>query len=62
MKYYMIVAIPLLSSLAFAADKQASCVTDDESILSRSPSDVPQVSNLGLIQITCRTPTVGRRP
>jgi hypothetical protein len=56
MKYYMIVAILLLSSLAFAADKQASCVIDDKSILSRSPSGVPQVSNLGLIQITCRAP------
>ena len=56
MKYYMIVAILLLSSLAFAADKQASCVIDDKSVLSRSPSGVPQVSNLGLIQITCRAP------
>ena len=56
MKYYMIVAILLLSSLAFAADKQASCVIDDKSILSGSPSGVPQVSNLGLIQITCRAP------
>ncbi|HEX4486017.1 MAG TPA: hypothetical protein VH088_07110 [Terriglobales bacterium] len=56
MKYYMIVAILLLSSLAFAANKQASCVIDDKSILSGSPSGVPQVSNLGLIQITCRVP------
>ena len=48
MKYYMIVAILLLSSLAFAANKQASCVIDGKSILSGSPSGVPQVSNLGL--------------
>ena len=55
MKYYMIVAILLLSSLGFVVqNKQASCVIDGKSILSGSPSGVPQVSNLGLIQITCR--------
>jgi hypothetical protein len=44
----------LLSSVAFAADKPASCELASESILSRSSSGLAQVSNLGTIEITCR--------
>jgi hypothetical protein len=46
----------LLSSVAFAGDKTASCELARKSIVSRSPSGLAQVSNLGDIEITCRVP------
>jgi hypothetical protein len=56
MKYCVVLAVLLCSSLSFAADQQASCVIDETSILGRSPSGVPQISNVDHIQITCRVP------
>jgi hypothetical protein len=56
MKCCVILAVLLCSSLSFAADQQASCVIDEKSIVGRSASGVPQVSNLDLIHITCRVP------
>jgi hypothetical protein len=46
----------LLSSVAFGGDKPALCELASKSIVSRSPSGLAQVSNLGDIQITCRVP------
>jgi hypothetical protein len=43
----------LLSPLAFAAEKPASCELASKSIVSHSSSGLAQVSNLGDIQITC---------
>jgi len=56
MKYCVVLAVLLCSLLSFAADQQASCVIDERSIVGRSPSGVPQVNNLDLIEITCRAP------
>ena len=54
-------ALPLLlvSTLAFADQPPASCELSDKSVVSRSPSGVAQVSNLGLIDINCK---VAARP
>jgi hypothetical protein len=49
----------LLSSVAFAGDKSASCELVGKSIVSRSSSGLAQVSNLGLIEIECH---VAARP
>jgi hypothetical protein len=46
----------LLSSVAFAGDKPASCKLVGKSVVSRSSSGLAQVSNLGDIQITCNAP------
>ena len=46
----------LLSSVAFADHKPASCELASKSIVSRSSSGLAQVSNLGDIEITCRVP------
>ena len=56
MKRYAVLAFLMFSSLALASDQQASCAIDEKSILSRSSSGVPQVSNLGNIEITCHAP------
>ena len=50
------VQLLVLSSLAFGADKPASCEIASKSIVSRSSSGLAQVSNLGDIQVTCRVP------
>jgi hypothetical protein len=42
--------------VAFASDNHASCELAKKSILGRSSSGVPQVSNLGTIEIRCRVP------
>lgn len=42
--------------MAFAGDKPASCELVGKSVVSRSPSGLAQVSNLGDIQITCSAP------
>jgi hypothetical protein len=52
----IIVALLLLSPVAFGGDKPASCELAGQSIVSRSSSGLAQVSNLGDIQITCRVP------
>lgn len=48
--------VAALSSVAFGADKSASCELTGKSIVSRSPAGLAQVSNLGDIQIRCRVP------
>jgi hypothetical protein len=53
LRYLLITQILLLSSLAFAADKPASCELAGKSVVSHSPSRLAQVSNVGLIEITC---------
>jgi len=50
------VQILLVGSVAFASDLGPSCELAKESVLSISHSGVPQVSNVGDIQITCRIP------
>jgi hypothetical protein len=52
----MFLAILLLSSVVFASDQQAPCVISDKSVLSRSRSGVPQVSNVREVEITCHAP------
>jgi hypothetical protein len=52
----VITQLLLLSLVAFAGDKPASCNLMDKSVVSRSSSGLAQVSNLGDIQITCRVP------
>lgn len=56
MRYLLITQLLLLSSVAFAGDKPASCELVGKSVVSRSPSGLAQVSNLGDIQITCSAP------
>jgi hypothetical protein len=53
MKYMLMAQLLVLSFLAFAGDKPASCELESKNIVSRSPSGVAQVSNLGDIQVTC---------
>jgi len=56
LRYLLVTPLVLLSSLAFAGDKPASCELVGKSVESRSSSGLAQVSNLGDIQITCSTP------
>ncbi len=53
LRYLLITQLLLLSSVAFAGDKPASCELVGKSVVSRSSSGLAQVSNLGDIQITC---------
>lgn len=46
----------LSASVAFAGDVHPSCELAKESVLSRSTTGVPQVSNLGGIRVKCRVP------
>ena len=41
---------------AYSADMPAICTLDDKSIVSRSPAGLPQVSNLGDIEVRCSVP------
>jgi len=50
---YLVLQFLFLSTLAFASQGPASCKVSDKSVVSRSPSGIAQVSNLGLIQIRC---------
>jgi hypothetical protein len=52
----LMAALLLVSHLACAGDKPASCELANKSTLSRFPSGLAQVSNLGTIEITCRVP------
>lgn len=52
----IILALLLLSPVAFGSDEPASCELARQSIVSRSSSGLAQVSNVGDIQITCRVP------
>ena len=56
MRYLLITQLMLLSSVAFAGDRPASCELVGKSVVSRSSSGLAQVSNLGLIQIECHVP------
>jgi|SRR5450755_4744154 hypothetical protein len=51
----LIAQLLLLSSVAFGGDRPASCELASR-IVSRSPSGIAQISNLGDIQIRCRVP------
>jgi hypothetical protein len=57
LRYLLITQLLLLSSVAFANDKPASCELLGTSVVSRSSSGLAQVSNLGDIQITCSVAT-----
>jgi hypothetical protein len=50
----IILALLLLSPVAFGDDKPASCELAQQSVVSHSSSGLAQVSNLGDIRITCR--------
>jgi len=54
--YLLTTQLLLLSSVAFAADRPASCELVGKTVVSRSSSGLAQVSNLGDIQITCSVP------
>jgi hypothetical protein len=56
MKYMLMGQLLILSTLAFGGDKPASCELGSKSIVSRSSSGLAQVSNLGIIEVTCRVP------
>jgi|HubBroStandDraft_6_1064221.scaffolds.fasta_scaffold292727_2 hypothetical protein len=56
MRYALVAQFLLLSSVALGGDKPASCELDSKSLVSRSSSGLAQVSNLGIIEITCRVP------
>lgn len=56
LRYLLITQLLLLSSVALAGDKPASCELAGRSVASRSSSGLAQVSNLGDIQITCSAP------
>jgi hypothetical protein len=56
LRYLLITQLVLLSSVAFAGDKPASCELVGKSVVSCSSSGLAQVSNLGLIQIECHVP------
>jgi hypothetical protein len=56
LRYLLIIQLLILSSVAFAGDKPASCELVSKSMVSRSSSGLAQVSNLGDIQITCSAP------
>jgi hypothetical protein len=53
---YLIAQLLLLSSVASAGDKPASCEFAGKSVVGRSSSGLAQASNLGDIQITCSVP------
>jgi len=56
MRHLVLPGMLLISSLAFTADAPASCEIAETNVLSRSSSGIAQVSNVGLIQITCHVP------
>jgi hypothetical protein len=59
MRYVMLSSILLLTSVAFANDRSASCEITKSTIVSLSPAELTQVSNLRLIQVVC---SVSARP
>lgn len=56
MRYIVLAQILLSASVTFASDIRPSCELAKESILSRTSSELAQVSNLGSIRITCHVP------
>jgi hypothetical protein len=56
LRYLLITQLMLLSSVAFAGDRPASCELVGKSVVNRSSSGLAQVSNLGLIEIECHVP------
>jgi hypothetical protein len=56
LQYFVLAQILLSASVAFASDIRPSCELAKESILSRSSSELAQVSNLGSIRIKCHVP------
>jgi hypothetical protein len=56
LRYLLIPQLLLLSSAACAGGKPASCELSSKSVVSRSSSGLAQVSNLGLVDITCTVP------
>jgi hypothetical protein len=56
LRYIVLAQILLSASVTFASDIRPSCELAKESILSRTSSELAQVSNLGSIRITCHVP------
>ena len=56
MKRLLFSGILLYCSLAYAAERQASCTIAPNSIIGRSPAGIPLLSNIALIEITCSAP------
>ncbi len=56
MKYLQLALIMFVSSVALAGEGTAFCELTDESIVSRAPSGLAQVSNVGNIRIICSVP------
>jgi hypothetical protein len=52
----MLAPILLLTSVAFANDQIASCEIKKSTIVSLSPAELAQVSNLRLIEVVCSVP------
>ena len=59
LRYLLLASTLLLTNAAFASDQPASCEIAKSSILGLSSAGLPQVSNLGMIEVTCR---VAARP
>jgi hypothetical protein len=59
LRYLLLASTLLLTNAAFASDQPASCEIAKSSILGLSSAGPPQVSNLGMIEVTCR---VAARP
>jgi hypothetical protein len=56
MRLLILAEVLLVTSTVFASDKLATCTLSEKSVVSRSPAGIAQVSNLGLIDITCSVP------
>jgi len=56
LKYLLLAQIVLVPWVAFCSNLTASCELADRSIVGRASSGLAEVSNLGLIEITCRMP------
>jgi hypothetical protein len=56
-RYIATAQLLLFVSAAFGGDRPALCELASKSLVSRSSSGLPQVSNLGDIEIRCRVPT-----
>jgi len=56
LKYLFVVPFVLASCVAFARDGTALCQLTEKYILARTPSGLPQFSNVGNIEIICSVP------
>ena len=56
MIYALLAQLLFLTSVSSTNDQPASCELVSKSVVSRTSSGVAQISNLGVIEITCRVP------